>query len=238
MMRLLVTRPEPEGERTAALLRAHGHDVLLAPLLRIEEVSDADFGLGPFAAVLFTSANAVRAIAGHRRFRELADLPAWVVGARTKAAAVSAGFRSVRSADGDIGDLVRLVVASPPDGGSLLYLAGEARAGDLAGALQAHHLSVETSVVYRAAKVTNLPPDVIAALMAGRIDAVLHYSTRAAAAFLAAAAAAGVADLSIKTRHLCLSTQVAAPLVAAGAGAVEVASEPTERALLERIGIA
>ena len=32
-MRLLVTRPEPDGERTAEKLRARGCEVLLAPLL-------------------------------------------------------------------------------------------------------------------------------------------------------------------------------------------------------------
>ena len=37
-MRLLVTRPEPDNERTAAALRAQGHEVVLAPLLRIEAV--------------------------------------------------------------------------------------------------------------------------------------------------------------------------------------------------------
>ena len=35
-MRLLVTRPEPDNERTAAALRALGHEVMLAPLLAIE----------------------------------------------------------------------------------------------------------------------------------------------------------------------------------------------------------
>src|SRR4051794_34173977 len=34
--RLLVARPEPDGARTAAALRAGGHEVVLAPLLRIE----------------------------------------------------------------------------------------------------------------------------------------------------------------------------------------------------------
>jgi len=239
MMRLLVTRPEPEGERTAAVLRARGHEVLMVPLLRIEAIADADLGAGPWAAVLFTSANAVRAVAGHRRFGELAGLPAYVVGARTRAAAAAVGFVPVRSADGDLGDLVRLVVANPPAAGRpLLYLAGAERAGDLAGALQSHRLSVETAVVYRAVMAANLAPEARAALAAGRIDAVLHYSARTAAAFLAAAAAAGIADLSIKIKHLCLSSEVAAPLAAAGATAIEVASEPTEHALLERIGTA
>ena len=73
-VRLLVTRPRPEAERTAAILRAHGHDVVIAPLLRIEAVTDAEIGAGPWAAILVTSANAAPAIAAHRRFPMIAHL--------------------------------------------------------------------------------------------------------------------------------------------------------------------
>ena len=234
-MRLLVTRPQPEGERTAALLRARGHQVLTLPMLRVEAIADADLGPGPWAAVLFTSANAVRAIAAHRRFGDIAGLPAYAVGAHTQAEAVAAGFAPVRSADGDVGDLARLVelpAASLP----LLYVAGSARAGDLAGALQSRGLRVETAVVYRTVMAADLTPQVRACLAAGRIDAVLHYSARTAAAFLAAATAAGVGDCVIRIRHVCLSSQVAAPLRAAGARNVEVANEPNENALLACLG--
>jgi uroporphyrinogen-III synthase len=252
-VRLLVTRPEPECERTAASLRERGHKVFLLPLLRIERIPDAGLGPGPWAAVLFTSGNAVKAITAHRRFGELAGLPTYVVGRRTEAAAAAAGFVSIVSADGDLDDLARLIASAPPDGnlsGSrvgrnhatstspsrmnlpLLYCAGEDRAGDLGRALQASGLRVETATVYRAAMVTDLTPDVRAAFASGEIDAVLHYSARSAAAFVAAATAAGVRDLSIRTTHLCLSDQVAAPLAAAGADAIEVAGEPNEQALL------
>ena len=235
-MRILVTRPEPECERTAALLRGFGHEVLLMPLLRIEPIRHAELGAGPWAAVLFTSANAVRAVAAHRRFSELADLPAYTVGRRTQAAAAAAGFTSILSADGDVNALVSLIASNPSVSNSpLLYCAGEDRAGDLAGALQLHGLRVETALVYRASIVAELTPDVRAAFAAGAIDAVLHYSARTAAAFVAAAMA-GIGDLSIQTRHLCLSAQVAAPLAAAGAKAIEVAGEANEQALLALIG--
>ena len=39
-MRLLVTRPEGDGERTAATLRGRGHEVLLVPMLRVEAVDE------------------------------------------------------------------------------------------------------------------------------------------------------------------------------------------------------
>jgi uroporphyrinogen-III synthase len=237
------------------LLRGRGHDVLWLPLLRIEPIANAELGAGPWAAVLFTSAHAVRAIAAHYRFGELANLAAYTVGRRTRAAAAAAGFVAVVSADGDVDALARLVASELPiravasagssDGSAtsaaacgggprapLLYCAGEDRAGDLAGALQLHGLRVEVAVVYRATRVTELTPEVRTALASGAIDAVMHYSARTAAAFVAAATRAGIEDLSIQTRHVCLSAQVAAPLAAAGATAIEVASEPNEQALL------
>jgi uroporphyrinogen-III synthase len=235
-VRLLVTRPEPDGARTAALLRGRGHDVLHQALLRIEPVVDAPLGTGPWAAVLFTSANAVRAAAGHARFSELAGLPAYTVGRRTQAAAVAAGFAQVGSADGDVKALAALIASRlDPANHSLLYCAGEDRAGDLAGALDVHGLKVETLRIYRATAVDGLAPDVCAAFAGDAIDAILHYSARTAAAFVAAATTAGIRDLSIQARHLCLSAQVAAPLAAAGATAIDVASEPDERALFALI---
>src|SRR5258707_13159328 len=197
-VRLLVTRPEPECERTAALLRRRGHEVLLMPLLRIEPIRHAELDAGPWAAVLFTSANAVRAVAAHPRFSELADLPVYAVGRRTQAAAAAAGFTAIMSADGDVSALVSLIASKPPVANSpLLYCAGEDRAGDLAGALRLHGLRVETALVYRASMVAELTPDVRAALAAGAIDAVLHYSAPTAAAFVTASAPARVGRLSI-----------------------------------------
>jgi uroporphyrinogen-III synthase len=109
-----VTRPEPEGGGTAALLRQRGHQVLWLPLLRIEPIANAQFGAGPWAGVLFTSANAVRAIAAHRRFGELANLAVCTVGRRTQAAAAAAGFGSIMSADGDVNALAQLVASKLP----------------------------------------------------------------------------------------------------------------------------
>jgi uroporphyrinogen-III synthase len=236
-MRLLVTRPEGEGERTAAALRLRGHEVWLAPLLRIEAIEDAELGAGPWQAALFTSANAVLAIAAHRRFAELKGLPAYVVGIRSAKAAAAAGFAPVHSADGDIDALVALVAAKVQDTRRpLIYLAGEQRTGDLAGALAARGLTVETAVVYRGVMVTRLPPRVETLLATGEIDAVLHYSARSAQAFLGALTATGSADLSINIKHLCLSSQVAAPLLAAGVSSVGVAAAPNELALFECIG--
>src|SRR3954468_1058535 len=71
IMRFLVTRPEPDNERTAAELRTRSHEVMLAPLLHIEAVANADLGAPPWAALLLTSANGARAVERHPRRFEL-----------------------------------------------------------------------------------------------------------------------------------------------------------------------
>src|SRR5262249_11037217 len=96
-MRLLVTRPQGDGERTAARLRARGHTVTLAPLLRVEAV-DFELPREPLSAVVMTSANAARAVAGHPRREALVALPAFTVGRHTAEAARAAGFRDVACA--------------------------------------------------------------------------------------------------------------------------------------------
>ena len=62
-MRLLVTRPEPAGGRTAVRLRALGHYVILVPVLRVELVPNPELGDGSFGGLILTSANAVQALA-------------------------------------------------------------------------------------------------------------------------------------------------------------------------------
>jgi uroporphyrinogen-III synthase len=234
-LRLLVTRPEPDAQRTAVALRARGHDVLLMPMLRVERI-DADFGVGPWAAVLMTSANAVRAIAGHREFGTLSALPTLVVGERTRAAADAAGFADVSSANGDAEALARLVVARLSPGPiPLLYLAGEQRTADFEAALRSHLFSVRTVAVYRTVAATEFSQTIKDALAAGEIDGVLHFSRRSAEAFVAAAVATGALGNTLTMRHYCLSAQVATAL-ANKAIRVEVAAHPSEAALLALVG--
>ncbi|MGA8497513.1 MAG: uroporphyrinogen-III synthase [Xanthobacteraceae bacterium] len=236
-MRLLLTRPEPDAQRTAAALRAQGHDVIAAPLLRIEPAADAQIGAGPWAAILITSANTAPAVAANARMTELRALPVFAVGRRSAEAMGAAGFADVTSADGNVSDLARLVVARLQPAARLLYLAGEDRAGDLAGDLRAGGFAVETTVIYRAVAATSLPPAAAQALASG-VDGVLHFSRRSAEVFIDAARAAGVLESALRAAHFCLSAPIAEPLVQAGAANIRVAERPNEAVLLALIDAA
>src|ERR1700682_4714337 len=99
-MRLAVTRPQDDGERTAAALRARGHEVLVAPLMQVAPVA-ADIRAS-WAAVIITSANAPGAIAAHPARDVLIKLPVFAVGRRSADAARHAGFSNVTAAGGDV----------------------------------------------------------------------------------------------------------------------------------------
>lgn len=217
------------------MLRARGHDVLMAPLLHIEALA-VDLGAAAWGAVAITSANALRALERDPRLPELVGLPLFVVGRRTAEVARATGFRNVMSADGNESDLARLIERRvSADDAPLLYLAGEDRADNLAADLAARGLRVQVAAVYRAVKAERFPRAAETALTAGRIDGVLHYSKRSAQAYIDCAQAADMLDRALRPRHCCLSAQVAKPLLAAGAADIRVAARPDEAALVELI---
>jgi uroporphyrinogen-III synthase len=229
-MRIAITRPQVDGERSANILRGQGHDVLLAPLMRVEPI-EADVS-GRWSAVVITSANAPGVLT---KSRDILALPLFAVGARSAQAAHTAGFADVTSAGGDVHDLVRLIAEQPRTDTPLLYLAGETRSADLVGELARRGIKAEMRIVYRALTAP-FPPALVDALRAKTLDAVLHYSMRSAENFIAGARTAGIAHEAFAVRHLCLSAQVAAPLQAAGAANVAAAKRPDEAALVELLG--
>jgi len=234
-MAVLVTRPHPDDEATAAGLRARGFEVLLAPMLRFEAVAFHDDEEARYGAVIVTSANALRGIAPHLAASRLLKLPLFAVGEHTASAARSAGFSQVISADGDataLRDLIASVKSRAlKKASTLLYLAGADLARDLAGELGERGFSVVTHTTYRMSPVVNLPREACDAFAANRVEAVLHYSRRSARAFLDAARAAGVEISALAIPQCCISDGVASVLRDAGAMQVMVAGSADENAL-------
>lgn len=231
-MRVLITRPQPDADRTRLAVRVMGFAPLVAPLLSVVPLPGAGLPERLPAALLFTSANAARVLANATGVEGLKATPAFAVGRRTAEAATEAGFTQVAIADGDADTLVGLVRQRlMPADGPLLWLAGEDRAGDPAGELAAAGFTVETRVIYRAAAATVLPAALATALTEGHAVA-LHYSRRTAATFADLAAAAGMGKSFAALPHLALSAQVAEPLKAAGCTDIRIAAAPRENELL------
>ncbi len=181
-MHLIITRPRADSEALSARLKDRGHEVLIEPMLTIQNLPAAPLDLDGAAALLLTSANGVRALTEHTERR---DLPVLAVGEATAAAARAAGFGDVAAAGGDVGALAALVRQShKPEDGVLVHVAGSAMAGDLAGDLGADGYQLRRAVLYRAEATQRFSAPCRAALRSGEIDGVLFFSPRSAATFV------------------------------------------------------
>jgi len=228
MVRMLVTRPEPDASETAARLNALDIEAVIEPLLIAETLQTTLPDAAGFAALAVTSASALRALHDRGDLPRLLHLPLYAVGDRTAETARRFGFAQVVSAQGNFDDLVALLVRAGV-GGPILHPGARQQAGDLGKALAPHGIMVIATAVYAMRPAVQLSAATRAGLDSG-IDAALFYSRRTAETFADLAA-----DLDGRTRlgMLCLSEAVAAPLIAAHFVRVSLADHPSEEAMME-----
>ncbi len=225
-MRVLITRPEEDAARIAALLKERGHEPVIAPLLAVRFHDGAEISLAGVQAVLATSANGARALARRTAQR---DVPVYAVGPQTEEEARALGFHNVRNADGDSRTLAAAIVQwASPSKGALLHVKGAEANGTLATLLKAHGFEVQTSVLYDVAATVTLPEDIRAMFARHEIDAALFFSARSAQVFQDCAQEF---DLS-PVIAVCISESTAAALQPLSFREVRIASAPNQIALL------
>jgi len=234
----LLTRPRPDSEILAALLRARGVDSLIEPAIDILPLEGARLPkLDGMQALLVTSANGARALAGllgpPPAARHMALL---AVGAASAEAARMAGFHNVQSAGGDVAALAALAVdCLDPAEGPLLHLAGSKVAGDLAGMLHGHGFDIERRAIYQARESQALSAEAREALTGGKIDMVLFFSPRSARAFVKLARAAALDSALAQVTAICLSAAVAQQAAEITWRRIRSAPEPEQAALLDEV---
>ena len=230
-MKMLVTRPEPEAADTAARLRALDIEPTLCPLMRFEALRPSLPEAKGFAAIALTSANALRALEQRGALHGYLGLRAYTVGERTATHARTAGFRQVESAGGTLADLAELLAHAGLEG-PVLYPTAREPAGDLAKSLAPYGVMVITAHVYAMHGVTSLPLEVREALVGGEIGAALFYSRRTAETFVKLAGDGLGRTVHTRLGMLCLSEQVAEPLVDAHFVRIGLADYPSEEAMM------
>jgi uroporphyrinogen-III synthase len=234
-MRLLVTRPQPDANRTATRLRAAGHEVLVQPMLAPEYLP-IDTAGDP-AAIAVTSRNGVRALAFMPNAARWTRTPVFAVGEATAEAARRAGFRDVRSAGGDSAGLATLVATElDPAAGTVLYPSAEDRRPELETGLRAAGFRVHAAVAYRMRPATTLAAPVSSALRDRALDGVLLYSARTARTFATLVAAAGLNDALAALTIYAISKATAEAAAWPDGALVQVAAHPTEDAIFHLFG--
>ena len=194
-----------------------GYEPLVTPLLAIRPIAQAAPELDGVGALIFTSRNGVDAFArlctGGRR------LPVFTVGAATAEAATVAGFVDVRSADGDFGDLARMLEQAAPARGRLLAPGAAQPTGDFA-ALLPGSMRVERLPVYEAVETGASSPSAFAG--------VLVHSPRAGRALARRGPFSGGTAVAISA--------AAAEALGASGFEIRLAARPDEPSLLAALG--
>ena len=205
-MKVLILRPQPGADESAARARAMGLEPIVAPLFRLRALPWQPPDPAGYDAILLTSANAARL--GGDGLTPFFALPCYAVGESTAEAARAAGFVDVRTGPSDGAALLALARAEGAE--SPLHLAGR----DYLALAGAAHVPV-----YAAEAAGTLPRGWQGAL-------VLLHSARAATRL------ASLAGDRSAVRVAAISAQAAQ---AAGEGwkSLAIASAPRDQALLE-----
>jgi uroporphyrinogen-III synthase len=223
---VLITRPEEDAAKIAAVLKTRGHEGIVAPLLNVRFHDGPEISLDGIQAVLATSANGVRALARRTKHR---DVPLLAVGPQTEEEARQFGFQTVRNAEGDSRTLAAATSQwASPASGPLLHVKGAEADGTLVTLLKAQGFEVQSAVLYNVAAIVALPEEVCGLLADGTIDAALFFSARSARVFTENAAGLDLGNVIA----VCISESTAAALSPVAFREIRVAAKPNQDALL------
>lgn len=137
---VLLLRPQPGNDESAARARAIGLDPVQLPLFEIGPVEAEAAPEGPFDAILLSSANGARY--GAAVLRTLTHLPLYAVGEATAQAARQAGVGVVKIGGGDAASTAAMMVAEGHD--RVLHLCGaDVRPFDPQGLTVTRHIAYQ-----------------------------------------------------------------------------------------------
>lgn len=236
-MRVLVTRPEPGGQRTASRLVEMGHEPLSLPLFkplitaRPQELPDA----GLIDAMVATSARAFDFLSGAPVSSPYQRIPVHAVGPATARSASDAGFAIVHEAGGTARELAASLIAKsvagqspekqsgggqstgpgmPAETGSagktlrLLYLAGRPRKPALEAEIVGAGMSLTVLETYEMVEISYSTDSVFSEVFDPPPDVILLYSANAAERLVNLVAAKNLGKSLHSARFLCLSAEI------------------------------
>ncbi len=206
-MRVLVTRPRPAAERTAARLSAMGHEAVILPLMQAQHLAGAARAAlsEPHQAIAVSSGEAVRVLGalGPALEPHLAT-PLFAVGEATARAAGDLGFTDIRIDREPARDSPRRWLPfSPP--AKRWSISPVHREPTVSNGIAPTRIEHRTAECYRMAPV-HYPAETLSGLLrAGPFDAVMLYSRESARRLDAALRESGLEPADLASRFLCLS---------------------------------
>lgn len=217
-MKLLVIRPQPGADATAARVRAAGHEAVMLPLFDMQPVDWEMQADKAYDALLITSANAIR-LAGKKR-EQLIHLPVFAVGQNSAHAARAHGFSVEFAGNDGIREILPYIQRH-----KILWLAGN----DRTEFEMSDMLDIDIQIVYRSVALP-LPESFAETVL--DMDYVMLHSARAALFFSELVTAQ---KMDKKQISIAAFSQKIAFAAGSGWNKVYVARHPSDEHLLSEL---
>jgi uroporphyrinogen-III synthase len=231
-MHLLLTRPRPDIEESAARLIAMGHQPVLAPLIEIVPTYQP-CPEGLWDGLLITSAQAARQLARSASLPFSRTLQVFAIGDKTAYHINEAGFTNVHNSAGNALKLAHYVQETMPRSARLLHITGLDHKDEPRDSLVQNGFNVGLWPIYQAKAVSFLPDAARLFLESGSADGIMHYSGRTTRILLDLVEQAGLSQPLQHLMHYCLSQESAEFLNEKDMLLTKIADQPHENALMQ-----
>lgn len=233
---ILVTRPQPGADATAADLAAIGFNTIVVPFTETASmpVESSLVDANRYQAIAVTSAAAIRHLP-QKAVNTLAALPVYAVGAATAQRVKEAGFQSVFSADGDASALAIFMRKKLSERDQIAYLCGQTRSPAFEEEMTLSGLAPTIIETYQTIKVSQLTYKLQDAFSKHLFDGVVLYSGVSASLFAAYWAENADRFLGQTPNVFCISRRAFAQLPAALQARAHICDMPNHEAMIALI---
>tara|TARA_Y100000590_G_C15699429_1_gene1006285 strand:+ start:946 stop:1671 length:726 start_codon:yes stop_codon:yes gene_type:complete len=229
VVKILITRPEPDASDLTIKLISKGYKVLKSPIVDIIEYKNNLTDLDNISAVITSSKNGIRSLARANKNRNIC---LYVVGQASKEEAERIGYTNIRVGPGDAIGLCDLICDKlSPSHDDLIYISGRHQSFDISGYLISKKFNIKKVVLYEVKAKKDFPKKIIEAIKNNEIDALLFYSPRVAEIFVEFIQEKNLANQVKNFDVFCISAKVAKKIENVGWRRVLIANYPDQKSI-------
>ncbi len=207
-MNIILTRPLIDSEDLMAKFFSLGHKIIHLPTLKISSLNIDPINLDQFAAIVFTSANAIKYL---KTEKQKNNIVCFCVGSITEKIARMNGFTNTISAGGTVNALKHLIINSKKikKNKKIAYICGDNLSFDLDLDLISEGYKIEKIVNYSSEKILDINIQNKELIKNNPPHYIFVYSQRSAQSFIEIVKKYSLYPLMTGSTVMCISKKVA-----------------------------
>ena len=207
-MNIILTRPLNDTENLMHELFNLGHKIIHLPTLKISSLNIDPINLDQFAAIVFTSANAIKYL---KTEKQKNNIVCFCVGSITEKIARMNGFTNTISAGGTVNALKHLIINSKKikKNKKIAYICGDNLSFDLDLDLISEGYKIEKIVNYSSEKILDINIQNKELIKNNPPHYIFVYSQRSAQSFIEIVKKYSLYPLMTGSTVMCISKKVA-----------------------------